>query len=211
MTTNSLKIKRKDVLNFTKMFLIDIIGMRQNKILKHALDKNRELLNKLKLMSPEELKEELLKEDFENEFVVDPTKLSNLDETNSAMNIEEEYEEPKDPINISYIPKPVNDYREGELREIAYEDMEDNEESDENIDISNNQLYKNTKDYVSYGLDYIGNQSDPKNVDHNLPVIDYVFQLLWNPKWTNEIFKEKMLEYQYYRDKPVEVEVSKIK
>ena len=152
--------------------------MRQNKILKHALNKNRDLLEKLKAMSDGELRVELLKGEYQNEFVLDPSKLTNPDEENTAMNIEDAYEESKDEINTSFIPKPVNDYRDEELREIAYEDMEDNEESDENIDISNNQLYRSAKDYVSYGLDYIGSQADPNKVEVNQPVIDYVFQLL---------------------------------
>lgn len=168
----------KDQAKGCKLLPNIIIGMRQNKILKHALNKNIDLLNKLKVMSDDELRAELLKGEYQHEFVMDPTKLTNLDETNTAINIEDAYEESKNDVNTSFVPKPVNDYRDEELREIAYEDMEDDEESNENIDITNTQLYRNAKDYISYGLDYVDNPVDPNKVDVNQPVIDYVFQLL---------------------------------
>lgn len=70
--------------------------------------------------------------------------------------------------------------------------------------------FEQTNDYVNYGLDYEGMSQNPEDVDVKLPLMDYVLQLLCNPQCTNEIFKQKMLDYQYHKDKPLDKEITKI-
>lgn len=89
------------------------------------------------------------------------------------------------------------EYNEGDLKE-------------ETIGNSNANSFQKSNDYVNYGLDYEGVQQDPRKVDVELPLMDYVLQLLCNPRWTNEIFKQKMLDYQYHLDKPLDREISQI-
>lgn len=87
------------------------------------------------------------------------------------------------------------------------EEFEHDETKDPNKD-----PFEKANDYVSYGYDYIsGVQTDPQNVDVKLPLMDYVLQLLCNPKCTNDIFKQKMIEYQYHRDRSLDREITHIK
>lgn len=51
-----------------------------------------------------------------------------------------------------------------------------------NPKIDTQKPFRAENDYVNYGLDYEGVASDPEKVDVELPLMDYVLQLLYNPK-----------------------------
>lgn len=164
-------------------------------------------------MNPEELKIEIMNNQHHRDYVLDPTKINKLndeakvnveDRDNSEESIEiEDVNTTKDENFKSRGSKQVNEYMEAPLREISYQEAN---EDDENQSAA--ESYQKAKDYVSYGYDYMGVEMDPQKVDVNLPVADFCLQLLWNPKWTDEIFKERMLEYQYHKDKPIERQIN---
>jgi hypothetical protein len=54
--------------------------MRQNNILKHALSKNKELLQRLKSLSPEELRLEIMGNQHHSDYILDPSGINKLDE-----------------------------------------------------------------------------------------------------------------------------------
>lgn len=206
-----MKSKRHNIVDDNKFLKDQAKGCkRQNNILRHALEKNKQLLHNLKSMNDEELRMELLKGTHSKEFLMDPTQINKIDQTQSAESFDGEDEESvhkHDETRDAQIQ--IRDYAEGPMREIAFHDPKI--EDDEASKISDAQSYQKTNDYVSYGLDYTGAQKDPQKVDVNLPVKDYVYQLLCNPKWTDDIFKAKMIEYQYHKDRPIEKEITKLK
>jgi hypothetical protein len=183
--------------------------MRQNNILRHALQKNIQLLERLKSLPPDELKMELLKGTHQKEFVLDPTKINQLGKDDSGdLNIKNSNSK-ADIVILD--EKDAKNKEEPSLREIAFKAAKE-ETKYENIDKSSDApSYQKTNDYISYGYEYTGMPKDPQKVDVSLPVQDYIYQLLCNPQCTDEIFKEKMIEYQYFKDKPIEKEISKIK
>ena len=183
--------------------------MRQNNILRHALQKNIQLLERLKSLPPEELRMELLKGTHQKEFVLDPTKINQLGKDDSG-DLHIEQSDSKADIVIQD-DNETEQKDEPSLREISFKAARE-EAKYENIDKSSDaHSYQKTNDYISYGYDYTGMPKDPQNVDVSLPVQDYVYQLLCNPQCTDEIFKEKMIEYQYFKDKPIEKEISKVR
>lgn len=136
---------------------------------------NRDLLAKLKAMSPEELKAELLSGNHQSDIVMDLESVEEVEDKTVKIN---ETEEAEDLPDSNFIPKQVREYRESNLRMGTYEDVEEKDENEEQMPSSDAKSYQKSNDYVHYGLDYVGAQADPRKVDTNLPVIDYVFQLL---------------------------------
>lgn len=105
---------------------------------------------------------------------MDPTKINNI----GISGIEEsntEFKSYSKERKSQQLPKDINEFTEAPMREISFKESQNEEEED---NISNTQSYQKANDYVHYGLDYVGISSDPQKVDTNLPVVDYVYQLL---------------------------------
>jgi hypothetical protein len=117
------------------------------------------------------------------DYILDPTKINKLNE-DAKINAEETYSSEgsieiekvnttKDENFKSRGSKQVNEYMEAPLREISFQEANENDE-----DHSATESYHKAKDYVSYGYDYMGVEMDPQKVDVNLPVADFCLQLL---------------------------------
>jgi len=157
-------------------------------------------LQELQLMSPKELKEELINNPYYNNMFVDLSQYKQEEPTENLheeeIHIDDQQENKNTQLNSSKSPK----------REESYKLTDENEEVNEK-----SESYQKGKDYISYGYDYVSMERDPQKVDINLPISDYVYQLLCNSQCTDEIFKEKMIEYQYHKDKPIEAQINRIK
>ena len=158
-------------------------------------------------MSEAELKEEFAKNDHAKEYVLDPIKINHLragSNERDEIKVEDHPPSTGAPTTSQNVP---NNPLEAPMREISFKESQDEEISEK----SDPQSYQKTKDYVSYGYDYVSVEKDPQKVDPNLPIKDYVYQLLCNPNCTDEIFKEKMIEYQYYKDKKIDRQIRRLK
>ena len=168
---------------------------RHNNILRHALNKNIELLDQ------PVTEETVIKHIIEPEN--DQADVSSVKHQDDGENIEKNIQDQTQELDSS-VPAIMDsshfnqkEYTEGKLRETTF-------------DQQNAHPYERSNDYVNYGLDYEGVEKDPNNVDPDIPLMDYVLQLLCNPKCTNKIFKQKMLEYQHHKDRSLDREINYI-
>jgi len=172
---------------------------RQQHIYEHVSKKHEEDLAKLKAMTPQELKLELMNHKYYQEMFIEPSQMDEtryeniLNSDENASHANEEDIHIYNHNNMSHqqqdegmITKPNGSpMREAsynyinEDNEINIEENDDqNEQSEGNVDHSDAKSYQKAKDYVSYGYDYVKLEQNPSKVDVNLPLTDYVYQLL---------------------------------
>lgn len=161
------------------------------------MTQNKKSLKELKSMPPGELKHELLSNPHYNQMFIELSKINeheygeflaqNLDsKSNTQKTTQKGPEVPRNPQNDqnNKINKNTQNNKnsqneesllkqpnEGIIREIEYK----------NFRSGSMEGFEKTKDYISYGYDYVGAENDPQNVNVKLPISDYVYQLLCNP------------------------------
>ncbi|CAI2387292.1 unnamed protein product [Moneuplotes crassus] len=210
-----LKSKKRNIVEYNNKILKEQTkGLkRQHHILEHVMTKNKKTLKELKAMNPAQLRQELVTNPHYNQMFIELTKINEkeygeflaqkIDKKEDIQGDQKEAqtEESKDYLLKGSSTNILNKREESPIREIEYKNQKAN--------ITDS--YQKSQDYVSYGYEYVGVEKDPQKVDRNLPINDYVYQLLCNPNCTDEIFKEKMIEYQFHKDKSIDNQIKRLR